>query len=85
MTIWPFNLPFNAQVMIPVGSYGFFNPAFISVDGCYLYVIVHYGMSQRDWRINSVDMGDRPDPESFNTIDTYTYSINHTNSPYVCP
>ena len=87
-TLWPFSLPFNVQVLIPVGSYGFVNLTSPSVDGCYLYIIIHYGMLQRDWGIRSVPRGGRPDPESFKVIDTYTYSKNHTNSPYspyVCP
>ena len=29
--------------------------------------------------------GGRPDPESSKAIETYNYSQNHTNSPYVCP
>ena len=54
MTLQDFSLPFNVQVMIPVGSYGFFNFASISVDRCYLYIITNYGMSQRDLGIRSV-------------------------------
>ena len=63
----------------------FFNLASMSVDGCYLYIIIHHGMSQRDCRIRLVPRGGRPDPESFKVVDTYTYRKNHTNSPYVCP
>ena len=73
------------QVMIPAEYYGFFNLASVSVDGCYLYIIIHYGMSQKDWGIRSVPIGGRPDPESFEAIDTYTSRENDTNSPYVCP
>ena len=51
MTLWPFILPFNVQVMIPVESCGLFSLTSTSVDGCYLYINVHYGMSQRDWGI----------------------------------
>ena len=81
----PCSLSLNVQVMILAGSSWFFNHASTSVDGCYLYIIIHYGMSQGDWRIRSVSRGGRPDGESFNAIDTYTYSKIHTNSPYVCP
>ena len=85
MTLWPFSPPFNAQVMILVGSSGFCNHALMSVDECYLYIIIHYGMSQRDWGVMSVPRVIRPDPESFKAIDTYTYSENHTNGPFVWP
>ena len=54
MTLQPFSFPFNVQIMILAGSYGFFNLASTSVDGCYLYIIIHYGMSQRDWVIRLV-------------------------------
>ena len=64
---------------------GFSKLAFMSVDGYYLYIIIHYGMSQRDWGLMSVPRVVRPDPESFKAIDTYTYSKNNTYSPYVCP
>ena len=84
VTPWPCSLLFNAQVIILAGSSGFINLASTSVDGCYLYLIIHYGMSQRDWEIRSVARGGRPDPESSKAIDTYTYSKNPTNSPYVC-
>ena len=66
--------------MIPMGSSGFFNLVSTSVDGCYLYIIIDYGMSQRDLGIMSGPMG----PESFKAIDTYTYSKNYNNSPYEC-
>ena len=46
MTLQPCSLLFNVQDMIIVGSSGFFNHASTSVDGCYLYIIIHYGMSQ---------------------------------------
>ena len=49
MTLWPHSLPFQAQVMILVGSYWFFNCASISVDGWYLYIIIHNNMSWWDW------------------------------------
>ena len=42
-TLQPCSFPFNVQVMILVGSSGFFNLASMSVDGCYLYII-HYCM-----------------------------------------
>ena len=71
--------------MILAGSSAFFNHASASVDGCYFYIIIHSGMSQRDWGIRSVPMGGRPGPESFKAIDTYTISKNHTNSPYIHP
>ena len=48
MTLQPFSLLFNVQVMILVWSFGLFSPVSMSVDGCYLYIIIHYGMSQRD-------------------------------------
>ena len=64
-THWPFSLPFNVQAMIPVRSYGFFNLASTSADGCYLYIIIHYGMSWRDWRTRLVPVGGRPDPKIF--------------------
>ena len=70
--------------MIHVGSSEFFNHASTSVDGCYLYIIMHYGMLQRDCGIRSVPRDGRADPESVKAIDTYTYSENHTNSPHVC-
>ena len=73
------------QVMILMGSSRFYNLASVSADGGYLYIIIHYGMSQRDWGIRSVPRGGRPDPESFKAMDTYTYSKVHTNSPYICP
>ena len=38
ITLLPCSLPFNAQVMILVGSSGFFNNASTSADGCYLYM-----------------------------------------------
>ena len=60
--------------MTLLGSSGFFNLASASVDGCYLYIIIHYGMLQRDWRIRSMPRGGMPDAESFKAIDTYTYS-----------
>ena len=67
MTLWPFILPFNVQVMIPVGLSWFLNLASTSVDGCYLYIIIHYGISKRDW--GNKESG-RSDPES-KAIDTY--------------
>ena len=85
MTIWPCSFSFNVQVMILMGSSEFFNCASASEDRCYFYIIIHYGMSGREWGIKSVLRGDRPDPESFKAIDTYTYSENHTSSPYLCP
>ena len=45
VTLQPCSLPFNVQVMILAGSSGFINLACASVDGCYLYIIIHYGMS----------------------------------------
>ena len=71
MTLWPFSLSLNAQVMIPTGSYGLFTLASVSVDGYYLYIIIHYGMSQRDWGIRSTPRAGRFDPK-FEAIDTYT-------------
>ena len=85
VTLWTCSFLFNVQVMILVGSYGFFDHASTSVDGWYLYIIIHYGMLQRDCGIRLVPRGGRPNPESFKTIGIYTYSKNHTNSPYVCP
>ena len=85
MNLWPCSLSFNAQVMILVGSSGFINHASASVDGRYLYVIIHYGILQRNRGIRSALRGGRPDPESFKAVDTYTYSENHTDSPYACP
>ena len=85
MILQPFILLFNVQVMILVGSPQFFNLAFMSVDGCYLYIIICYGMFQRNLEIWLVPRGGRPDSESFKAIDTYTYSKHHANSPYVCP
>ena len=73
MTIQPFKLLFNTQVMILVGSSGFFNLASASVDGCYLDIIIHYDILQRDWGIRSAPRDGRPDPESFKAIVTYTY------------
>ena len=70
MTLQPFSLLFNAQVMIPVGSYWFLNLASASVDGYYLYIITHYGMLQRDMGIRPEPRGGRSDPES-KAIDTY--------------
>ena len=69
-TLQPFSLPFNVQVMISVGFYMILNLASMSVDGCYLYTTIHYGMLWRDWGIRSVPKGCRPDPES-KAIDTY--------------
>ena len=71
--------------MILAGSSGFFNHSSASVDGCYLYIIIHYGMSQRDWGIRLMPRGGRPDPESFKAMDTNTYSKNHTNRPMYVP
>ena len=56
--------------MVPVGSYWFLNIASVFVDGYYLYIIIHYEISQRGWGIRSVPMGGRPDPKS-KAIDTY--------------
>ena len=84
-TLWPCGHPFNVQVMILAGSSGLFNCASTYIEGCYLYIIIHYGISQRGWGIKSVPRGGRPNPEWFKAIDTYTYSKNHTNSPCVCP
>ena len=70
MTLWPFILSFNEQVMIPAGSHGLFSLASTSVDGCYLYIIIHYGMSQRDWGIRLAPMVGRPGPE-FKANDTF--------------
>ena len=50
MTLWPFSLLLNVQVVILVGSSGFFNFAFMSVDGCCLYIIIHFGMLWWDCR-----------------------------------
>ena len=45
MTLLPFSLLFNVQVMVPVGSYWFLNLASMSVDECYPYfIIIHYDM-----------------------------------------
>ena len=85
MTLWPCSLSINEQVMILVGSSGFFNCAATSVDGCYLYIIIQYGMLQRGWGISLALRDERPYPDSFKGIDTYTYNENHTNSPYLCP
>ena len=71
MTLQSFSLPFHAQVMIPVGFYGLFSLVSTPVEGCYLYIIIHYGMSQRDWGIRTVPRAGMPDPE-FKTTDTYT-------------
>ena len=84
VTLQACGLPFNAQVMIPVGSSGFFNHASMYVDGCYLCIIIHYDMSWRDWGIRLALRGGRPDPESFKATDTYTYSKYHINSPHEC-
>ena len=84
VTLWPCSLSINVKVIILTGSSGFFNCAFTSVDGCHLYIIIHYGMLQRDWGIRSAPRGGSPDPESFKAIDTYTHSKTCTNSPYVC-
>ena len=70
MTLQPFGLLFNAQVIIPVGYYWFLNLASASVDGCYLYIIIQYGMSQRDWAIRPVPRVGRPYLES-KAVDTY--------------
>ena len=67
------------------GLQRFFNHASTSIDGCYLYIIIHYGISQRDCRIRMVLRGGRPDPESFNATETYIYSKKCTYSAYVCP
>ena len=50
MNLQPCTLSFNMKAMIPVGYSGFFNCASMSVDGCYLYIIIHYGMSCGDCR-----------------------------------
>ena len=83
MILWPFSLPFNVQVMTPVGFYWFFNFASVSIVGCYLYIIIHYDMSLRDCRKGLVPKGGRPDPELFKAIDTYAYIKKYTNNPYV--
>ena len=57
--------------MIPAGFYGLFSLASPSADGFCLYIIIHYGMFQRDWGIRSVPRAGRPDQE-FKAIDTYT-------------
>ena len=62
VTLQPCSLLFNVQVMILAGSSRFFNLASTSVDGCYLYIMIHYGMSQRDWGIRLVSRDGRPDP-----------------------
>ena len=80
----PFSLLLNVHFIFPVRSYWFFNLASVSIDGGCLYIIIYYGMPQREWGIRSVCRGGRPDPESFKATDTYTYSKNHTNSPCVC-
>ena len=84
-TLRPCSLLFNAYVMILVESSGFFNHASAYVDGCYLYIIIHYGMLQSDWGIRSVPRCWRPDPESLKAIDTYIYNKKHTNRLYLCP
>ena len=48
MALQPHSLPFHTQVMILVGSYRFFNCTSTSVDGCYLYNIIHNSTSQWD-------------------------------------
>ena len=53
VTLQPCILQFYVQVMILVGSSGLFNHVSASVDGCYLYIIIHYGMLQRDMGIRS--------------------------------
>ena len=85
VTLWLCSLPFNVQVIGCLGSSGLIKLSSMSVDGCYLYIIIHYDMLQNVCRIRSMPRGDRPDSESFQVVDTYTYSKNHTNSPYVCP
>ena len=74
MTLWPFILSFNVQFRIPEGSYWLFSFPSTSVDGCYLYIIIiiHYGMSWRDWGIRLAPRTGRPDLE-FKAIDTYTW------------
>ena len=52
-TFQPCSLPFNVQVMILVESLWLFYLTSSSGDGCYLYIIIHCGMSWRDWRIRS--------------------------------
>ena len=59
------------QIMIPVGSDWLLSLACLPVDGWYLYIIIHYGMSQREWGIRLAPRAGRPDPE-FKAIDTYT-------------
>ena len=54
MTIQPCILSFNVQDMTLVGPSGFFKHASASVDGCCLYIIIHYGMLQWDWGIGFV-------------------------------
>ena len=49
MTFQSQNNLFHMQVMIQMRSYKFFNCAFTSVDGCYLYIIIQNSMSQWDW------------------------------------
>ena len=83
VTLWPCSLMFNVQVMILAGSSGFFNSAYMSVDRCCLYIIIHYGTSQRLGNKVST-YGGRTDPDFFKEIDTYAYNKNHTKSPYVC-
>ena len=57
----------------------------LPVNGCNLYIIIHYGMLQRDQGIRLALRGGTPEPESSKALDTYAYSKNHTNSTYVCP
>ena len=86
VTLQPCRLSLKCKVMFLAWSSVFFNHASTSVNGCYLYIIIiHYGMWKRDWGIRLVPRGGRPDSESFKAIDTYTYSKNHTNSPYILP
>ena len=83
MTLWPFQPSAQCAAMIPEGSYWFFNLASTSVDGCQLYIIIYYGMLQRDWGIRLMSKGGRPDGEFFKATDANTYIENHTNSLYV--
>ena len=84
MTLGPFQPPTQCAGYDSCGIILVFNLASASVHGCYLYIIIHYSMSQRDWGMRSVPRGGRPDEEFFlKAIDTFTYIKNCTNSPYV--
>ena len=74
VTVWPCSLSFKVQVMILVGSSVFFNHTSASLDGCCLYIIIHYGILWWDWWRGLVLRGGRPETESYKVIDTYSCS-----------